>query len=60
MAKVGLKEEIEEVRTQLNFLVVSKCGSCCNHEILLDLSRKLDSLIVEYINGEQGVQHSGI
>lgn len=54
MANVAdLKERINELSSLLNLLIESKRENCCNHEILLDLSRKLDFLIVEYIKNER-------
>ncbi len=44
-----LKAEIEELRDLLNIITADMESNVCNYEIIMDISVKLDKLILEYI-----------
>jgi hypothetical protein len=44
-----LKTEIEEVRHLLNAVINDMGIDDCNHNILLDISTRMDKLILEYM-----------
>ena len=46
---MGLKAEIEEIRILLNTVITDKGLNDCNYKVLLDISKKMDILILEYI-----------
>lgn len=47
-----LKTEIEEVRNLLNAVINDMDIDDCNYNILLDISTRMDKLIVEYMKNE--------
>lgn len=46
---IELKAEIEEIRILLNTIITGKGSSDCDYKVLLDISTKMDTLILEYI-----------
>lgn len=46
---IELKAEIEEIRDLLNTVTDNIGSSDCNYEALMDISVKMDNLILEYI-----------
>lgn len=55
MANVSeLKTEIEEVRNLLNAIINDMGIDDCNNNILLDISTRMDKLIVEYMKNGVG------
>jgi hypothetical protein len=46
---IELKAEIEEIRDLLNAVSADMGSNDCNHVILMDISMKMDNLILEYI-----------
>ena len=46
---IELKAEIEEIRDLLNAVSADMGSNDCNQEILMDISMKMDNLILEYI-----------
>lgn len=46
---IELKAEIEELRDLLNIITTDMDSNACNYEIIMDISVKLDKLILEYI-----------
>jgi len=50
----GLKTEIEEIRHLLNTTIADIGINDCNYNILLDLSTRMDKLIIEYMKNEVG------
>lgn len=48
----SLKLEIEEIRNLLNEIIADMVVNDCNYDELLDISTKMDKLILEYIKNE--------
>ncbi|RCX12095.1 Spo0E like sporulation regulatory protein [Anaerobacterium chartisolvens] len=46
---IELKAEIEEIRDLLNTVTANMGSNDCNYEALMNISVKMDNLILEYI-----------
>ncbi|TWH59368.1 Spo0E like sporulation regulatory protein [Desulfitobacterium sp. LBE] len=48
-----LKIEIEQIRHLLNTVVTDLGVNDCNYNIILDISTRMDKLILEYLENER-------